>query len=107
MASPNLPYYISLAICAISLAVVIATYATLLPKDSAQNTKLLATIGVFAFAVSFVGYGLALFHFSQNPVYMIQFILAMLMLVVLPASLMAVSVSTVTISNLRDTVATA
>lgn len=107
MATPNLPYYISIAICVVSITVVISTFATLLPKDSAQNTKLLATIGVFAFAVSFVGYGLALFHFSSNPAYLIQFVLAMLMLVVLPATLMTVSVSTVTISNLRDTLAAA
>jgi hypothetical protein len=107
MASPNLPYYIALAICAVCITVVIATFATLLPKDSSQNTKLLATIGVFAFAASFVAYGLALYHFSNNPAYLIQFVLAMLMLVVLPATLMSVSVSTVTISNLRDTLAAA
>lgn len=84
---------------------VVATYATLVPKDSAQNTKLLAVITVFSFATAITAYALALYHFSSNPTYLIQFILGMLMLVVLPASLIAVSVSTVTISNLRDTLA--
>lgn len=105
MVNVNWPYYVAVAICAVMFTVVVSTYATLVPKDSAQNTKLLAIVGVFAFATSITAYALALYHFSHNPTYLIQFILAMLMLVVLPASLMSVGVTTVTISNLRDTLA--
>jgi len=105
MTSPNLPYYVSIAICAVLFSVVVATFATLVPKDSAQNSKLLAVISVFSFATSITAYALALYHFSHNPTYLIQFILAVLMMVVLPATLISASVSTVTISNLRDTLA--
>ncbi len=105
MASGNWPFYVAIAICAVMFSVVVGTFATLVPKDSAQNTKLLAVISVFSFAASITAYALALYHFSSNPTYMIQFILAMVMLVILPAALISVSVSTVTVSNLRDTMA--
>lgn len=105
MASGNWPYYISMGVCVALFTVVIATYATLVPKDSSQNTKLLTIVGAFSVAASITAYGLALYHFSHNPAYLIQFLLGVVMLVLLPASLMAVGVSTVTISNLRDTLA--
>ena len=84
---------------------VISLYSALIPKDSAQNTKMLTTITVFSFAAAIAAYGLALWHFSTNPQSMIQFILAVTMLVLLPSALISVSISTVTISNLRDTLA--
>jgi hypothetical protein len=99
------PFYISIAVCAVLFTVVVATFATLAPKDSSQNTKLLTIVGAFSFASSFVAYALALYHFSHNPTYMIQFILAIVMLVILPACLMSAGVSTITISNLRDSLA--
>lgn len=86
-------------------SVVVGTFATLVPKDSSQNTKLLAVVSVFSFATSITAYALALYHFSSNPAYLIQFLLAIVMLVILPAALISVSVSTVTVSNLRDTLA--
>ena len=86
-------------------SVVVGTFATLVPKDSSQNTKLLAVVSVFSFATSITAYALALYHFSSNPAYLIQFLLAIIMLVILPAALISVSVSTVTVSNLRDTLA--
>ncbi len=105
MPSGNWPYYISMGVCVVLFTVVIATYATLVPKDSSQNTKLLAIVGTFSFTASITAYGLALYHFGHNPTYLIQFLLGITMLVLLPASLMAVGVSTVTVSNLRDTLA--
>ena len=84
---------------------VLSLYSALIPKDSAQNTKMLTTITVFSFAAAIAAYGLALWHFSSNPQYMIQFILAITMLVLLPSALISVSISTVTISNLRDSLA--
>lgn len=101
----NWQFYISIGICVMLLGVVISTFATLVPKDSAQNTKLLAVISTFSFAACIVGYALALYHFSHNPAMMIQFTLGVVMLVALPASLIATSISTVTISNLRDNLA--
>jgi hypothetical protein len=99
------PYYISAAICTMLFTVVVATYATLVPKDSSQNTKLITIVSAFSFAASFVAYALALYHFSRNPTYMVQFILTIVMLVLLPACLIATGVSTITISNLRDALA--
>lgn len=101
----DVAFYITIAICIVLFTVVVATYASLLPKDSAQNSKLLAVITVFSIATSVIAYALALYHFSRNPNYLIQFMLAMVMLVLLPASLISVSVSTITVSNLRDTLA--
>jgi hypothetical protein len=103
----NLPYYVSIAACAVVFTVVVSTYATLIPKDSAQNSKLLIVISVFSIVASITAYAIALYHFSRNPQYLIQFVLAMLMLVVLPASLISTAVSTITVSNLRDTLAAA
>lgn len=98
-------YMIAIAICVVLFTVVVATYATLVPKDSAQNTKLLAIVSVFSFAASFVGYALAQYVFAKDTPNMIQFMLALVMLVALPSSLISVAISTITISNLRDTLA--
>jgi hypothetical protein len=103
----NWSYYVAIAITVMLSITAISLYATLIPKDSAQNTKILTTISVFSFAASLAAYGLALWHFSANPQYMIHFLLAITMLVLLPSALIATSVSTVTISNLRDTLASA
>lgn len=101
----NWPYYVAVGLCVILGITTISVFSTLLPKDSAQNTKLLAVVTVFSFATAITAYALALYHFSHNPNYMIQFILAVVMLVLLPASLISVSVSTVTVSNMRDALA--
>lgn len=98
-------YYIGVGICAILGITTIATYATLLPKDSAQNTKLLTVVTVFSFVTSITAYFLALYYFSSNPNHLLQFVLAIVMLVLLPGMLISTSISTITISNLRDTLA--
>lgn len=98
-------YIIAIAICAVLFTVVVATFATLVPKDSAQNTKLLAIVSVFSVAASVVAYALAQYVFAKDPANMIQFMLALVLLVALPCSLISVAISTITISNLRDTLA--
>jgi drug/metabolite transporter (DMT)-like permease len=98
-------YYVAIAICAVLFSVVVGTFATLVPKDSSQNTKLLTVVSVFSFAASITAYALALYHFSSNPSHLIQFLLAITMMVILPAALIAASISTITISNLRDNLA--
>ena len=105
MANVDWGYYIALAVCGVLGITTIATYATLLPKDSAQNTKLLTVVSVFSFVTSITAYFLAVYYFSTNPNYLIQFVLAVVMLVILPGMLISASVSTITISNLRDTLA--
>jgi VanZ family protein len=74
-------------------------------KDTANNSKLLTIIIAFSIVCSLFGYGLSLFYFSRNPDYLIHFILAVVMLVMLPGTLISTSVAAVTISNLRDIVA--
>ena len=98
-------FIVAIAICVVLFTVVVATYATLVPKDSAQNTKLLAIVSVFSFAASAVAYALAQYVFAKDPTNMMQFMLAIIMLVALPSSLVSVAISTITISNLRDTLA--
>jgi len=102
----NLPYIVSVGICVMLAVIAGVTFGTLLPKDSAQNTKLLAIVTVFSFVASLVAYALALYHFSHNPSQMIQFILGVVMIIILPCALISASISTITISNLRDTLAT-
>ena len=101
----NWPYYVALGLCVILGITTISVFATLLPKDSAQNSKLLAVVAVFSFATAVTAYALALYHFSHNPSHMIQFILAIVLLVILPTTLISASVCTVTVSNMRDTLA--
>lgn len=98
-------YYIGAAVCAVLGITTIATYATLLPKDSAQNTKLLTVVSVFSIVTSITAYFMAVYYFSSNPSRLIQFILAIVMLVILPGMLISASISTITVSNLRDTLA--
>jgi hypothetical protein len=105
MANVDWGFMIGLGICVVLASTTIATYATLLPKDSAQNTKLLTVVTVFSFVTSITAYFLSVYYFSSNPGHMIQFLLAVVMLVILPGTLISSSISTITISNLRDTLA--
>jgi hypothetical protein len=105
MANVDWGYIIGIAVCVVLGITTISTYATLLPKDSAQNTKLLTVVSVFSFVTSITAYFLAVYYFSTNPNYLIQFVLAVVMLVILPGTLISASISTITISNLRDTLA--
>jgi len=105
MSSFNLPYIVAIAICSMLAVIAGVTFGALIPKDSAQNTKLLAIVTTFSFVASLVAYALALYHFSHNPTQMIQFILGVVMIVILPTSLISASIATITISNLRDTMA--
>jgi hypothetical protein len=98
-------FIIALAICIVLFTVTVVTFTTLVPKDSAQNSKLLAIVSVFSFASSIVAYALAQYVFSKDPSNLIQFMLAMVMLIALPASLISVAISTISVSNLRDTLA--
>jgi hypothetical protein len=105
MANVDWGFMIGIGIVVILGITTIATYAAVLPKDSAQNTKLLTVVSVFSFVTSITAYFMALYYFSTNPNYLIQFLLAVVMLVILPGMLISTSISTVTISNLRDTLA--
>ena len=103
--SSALSYYTAITVCILLSIITIVTFRSLILKDSAENTKLLAIIVVFSFVASLTAYALALFHFASNPAYMIQFILLIVMVVILPASLISAGVSTLAVSNLRDTMA--
>jgi biotin transporter BioY len=101
----NAVYIVGLAICVVLFTLIIATFSTLSPKDTANNSKLMSMIIAFSATVSIFSYGLALYYFSRNPEYLLQFLLAVMFLVILPGMLVSASVATVTISNLRDLVA--
>jgi hypothetical protein len=103
----NWSYIVALALCVTLIITTGIMYSLLVPKDNSQNTKILYTVMAFSFVSSVCAYALALWHFSSNPNQMIQFILGLVMLVILPSTLTSVAISTVTISNLRDTLAAA
>lgn len=96
---------IGAAICLLLFAVVIGTFMSLSKKDTANNSKLLTIIIAFSFVASLFGYGLAMYYFSRNPEYQLQFLQAIVMLVLLPGTLIGVSVASIAVSNLRDIVA--
>jgi len=98
-------YLIGIFICTLLFSIVLATFSSLSHKDTANNSKLLTIIIAFSIVCSLFAYGLSLFYFSRNPDYLIHFILAVVMLVMLPGTLISTSVAAVTISNLRDIVA--
>lgn len=98
-------FIVGISICIVLLAVVIGTFSSLSSKDEANNTKLMSVIVAFSVVTSLFAYGLALFYFSRNPDYQIQFIMAVMMLVLLPGMLISSSMAAVTISNLRDVLA--
>lgn len=102
----NASFYVGIALCAVMFTIVVATYASLTPKDTANNEKLLSMIIGFSITFSFVAFALAMYYFSYNVEYLAIFLLAMVMLVCLPGTLIAVGISTVTVSNMRDTLAT-
>lgn len=99
----NWPFYVAIGICVVEFTVIVTTYAALLPKDSAQNTKLLALVSVFSFVAAITAYMLAQYALSTD--YMIQFLLATVFLIAIPSSLISVAISTIAVSNMRDTLA--
>ena len=105
MVNLNFPYYVGIAASAALFGTTAMVFTTLMPKDSNQNARLLAIIAAFSYAASITAYFIGFYYFSHNPGQLIQFILLITMLVLLPASLIAISVSTVTISNLRESLA--
>lgn len=98
-------YIIGIVICIVLFTLIIVTFSALVPKDTANNSKLMSMIVAFSASVSIFSYGLALYYFSRNPESLQQFLLAVMFLVILPGMLISSSISTVTISNLRDIVA--
>jgi uncharacterized membrane protein (GlpM family) len=101
----NPVYLIGVCICIALFTVVIATFSSLSQKDSANNTKLLTIIISFSFASSIFAYGLALYYFSHNPDYLLHFILAIAMMILLPGSLISASIGSIAVSNMRDAAA--
>ena len=98
-------YIIGICICSVLLVVIITTFSALSGKDTANNSKLLTIIIAFSTVTSLFAYGLALFYFSNNPQYLVHFVLALTMLIMLPGMLISTSISSITLSNLRDVVA--
>jgi apolipoprotein N-acyltransferase len=98
-------YLIGICLISVLLVVIIATFMSLSNKDTANNSKLLTIIIAFSTVTSLFAYGLALFYFSKNPEYLVHFVLAFSMLIMLPGMIISTSISSVTLSNLRDIVA--
>ncbi len=101
----NVPLIIGIILCAALFTTVIATTASFSSKDSANNTKLLTAVIAYSIAAGIIGFLLAMYYFSYNVEYLAVFLLALVMLVCVPGTLISIGISTVTISNLRDTLA--
>ena len=90
--------FILLGVLLLTLA--IAYSATISKLDTRETWKYTRIVAMLAFAIGILSYVLCLYYFGSNPTYVFQFLLAVAMLVILPASLMSVSVSTITTSNI-------
>lgn len=101
----NAIFAIGIALCIMLFVTVLATTISLSSKDSANNAKLLSAIIGYSVAAGIVGFLLALYYFSYNIEYMAIFLLAVVMLVCIPGTLMSIAFATVGVSNLRDTLA--
>ena len=101
----NSLYIIGISICVVLIVLILLTFMSLSKTDTANNTKLLSIVIGFSVTVAIFTYGLALYYFTRNPEYLLQFLLAFSLLVVFPGLLISSSVSTVTISNLRQIIA--
>jgi hypothetical protein len=101
--SSNIFYYGSILIC-VGLFITLLT-TTRLPSESDQAMKLIAVVAGFSFLCSLILAFLAFLYFSSEPVYLMQFLLAITVLVLLPVSLTSMSITTSQLSSLRDVVA--
>jgi hypothetical protein len=101
----NAIHWIGIIACAALFTTVVATTASLSSKDTANNTKLLSAIIGFSIAAGIIGFFLAFYFFSYNVEYMAVFLLAVIMIVCIPGTLISIAVSSVTVSNMRDTLA--
>ena len=103
----NTLYIIGVSICIVLFTLIIMAFVTLSKTDTANNTKLLSIVIGFSVTVAIFTYGLALYYFTRNPEYLLQFLLAFSLLIIFPGLLISSSVATVTISNLRQIIADA
>lgn len=101
----NAVLIIGIILCIALFSTVVATNVSLSSKDSANNTKLLGAIIGYSIAAGIIGFLLSMYYFSNNIEHLAIFLLAIVMLVCVPGTLMAVGSATVNVSNMRDTLA--
>lgn len=99
------PAIITYVLCGTMALVAILNYAILIPKADGQSAKIMTVVAAFSISACALAYFLALWHFSTNPDQMLHFLLAIVMFVALPMSLISAAISTVSISNLQDVLA--
>ena len=98
-------YYLSVTVCVVMGYFLVTTYTGLLPDaQESQNTKLMSVMGVFSVAASVTAYALGLYYFTANPRGMMQFMM-IAALVLLPTLLIATTVSTANVVDLRNRLA--
>jgi len=101
----NIYYYLSVTVCVVMGYFLVTTYTGLLPDaQESQNTKLMSVMGVFSVAASVTAYALGLYYFTANPRRMMQFMM-ITALVLLPTLLIATTVSTANVVDLRNRLA--
>ena len=93
---PTLLFY---SVLILLLTVFALTYSKVVEMDHIRNSKQHEVTIVTAFLGGFIAWRLASHYFTQNPQYLMQFVLAALLLFVLPVTLFSVSVATITSSN--------
>jgi hypothetical protein len=99
------PAIITYVLCGTMALVAILNYAILIPKADGQSAKIMTVVAAFSISACALAYFLALWHFSTSPDQMLHFLLAIVMFVALPMSLISAAISTVSISNLQDVLA--
>jgi ATP/ADP translocase len=106
MANMNWAFYVSVSLCGVMFLLVALLYGIMKKGNntSDQVSRLYTVVLVFAYGASLVAGFIALYFFNNNPAYMIQFLLALTLMMV-PMALTALSVSTAQLATLRNTLA--
>jgi hypothetical protein len=90
---------ISVAVAAVAFTLVAMYSAVLIRKDTLANEKRFRTITLFVFIASAMAYLLAMYYFRADATYELYFLMAVVCLIILPATLVSVSVATIVGGN--------
>jgi cytochrome bd-type quinol oxidase subunit 2 len=98
-------FAISVVMCLAMVIAIIASYSTTVTTDSDQTSKLLGVVIGTAIATAVPCYGISMWLFKGNPSMLLHFLLAVMLIVIMPMSVVSASLSTAQLNELRNTVA--
>ena len=95
----HLPEWLAILATFALFAIAMASIAKIMEIDKTASEKMLQAITGLTASAGIIGALLAYFQFKETPEYAIQIVLAIVMLLFLPATLIAAGTMTITLSN--------